>query len=250
MIVKNDVKYLKSILALYNSLDSNVSKNDSIRSIADNVVNITGRSKRNFYSGAGLMITTDGFILTAYHVLSTFLHNWKKLNNEQIYLDKLTRESRIEDKFGGTYPLDITVCFFDKSHDLALIKAVKDDEPSPIEFNIRKTRLRKQDIRLYSFKDDDAFNQLGKVISFHDSIKHSRGKPTLETFLTDAYGIQGFSGGVFIDSRGALAGIHTYISDYEREIGYAGGVGSNHIIKLVRKSAYELSRKKDILILK
>ena len=66
---------------------------------------------------------------------------------------------------------------------------------------------------------------------------------THDSFLTDAYGAKGFSGGIFT-CNGEFAGIATYIAQTKSnaKLGAAGGAKAARILGLIRSVAYSLGK--------
>jgi S1-C subfamily serine protease len=105
------------------------------------------------------------------------------------------------------------------------------------------------EIKLFGLRDQRQYNQYGRVISSSRNAltNHPETRElvstTYDTFLTDAYGTPGFSGGVFTNLRGEFAGLALYIQRNENEqIGHAGGAKARNIANFIKESAYELNR--------
>ena len=73
----------KIFLALHQAVDGhhndNLSAQESARNIRDNIVSIVCTNDRQTIgAGTGFQITTDGFILTAAHVIKPFASAWNR----------------------------------------------------------------------------------------------------------------------------------------------------------------------------
>jgi S1-C subfamily serine protease len=271
MIEGSEKDHLASVIALNMALGGNLEKDlteqESERNISKNLVGVyaineitsqaPGSFSFNGHGGSGLMITTNGFIVTAYHNIQGVEDEWRRINEE----DPITQEnvnswiSRMRDRYcvidqaGNRYPIDTSFWATIPNMDIALIKAVTNKRPEPIKFRVVKDPLQVGDeVKLLGLRDHNPYNQYGKVIfgNYDAQINDQKGQVqsvTYDTFLTDAYGVPGFSGGVFTDLRGGFAGLALYIQrDGTREIGKAGGAKVKNIAQLVKETAYELGK--------
>lgn len=219
-------------LAFEGNRDKKLTKEESEKNIADNLVSIVNSNGGN---GSGLLITTDGWVITAYHNIDGYEFG--------------TLKGRIINLKNESYDLDPTIIAKSPSRDIAFIKAITGREPKPIKFKIIEDNLKKGDeIKLFGLRDHRPYNQLGRVISSHRNTQIAdaeTGKITstlYNTFLTDAYGVPGFSGGVITTFNGEFAGIALYIKKDKTkdEAGRIGGVKSSGIVEMGRLMVYGL----------
>ena len=267
MIVETAAR-MESILALSEALEGkDITEQESENNIADNLVSVVGfdgepschadGSIRVKAKGActGLLITTDGFVLTAYHAISLYIDDWKRIRKEHppteanvnSWLEDVKMRYVIVDQNRGVYPIDVTFYARDPFRDIALIKAVNFRKPKPVPFLTATRDLEVDDtIKLLGLKDQRPHNQYGQVInaSTDQEAKYiETGKKvfTYDTFLTDAYAVPGFSGGPFLTSRGEFAGVALYSQLIGiGEIGHAGGGKVRNIVNLVKIAVDEL----------
>lgn len=278
MIVRFDDEVLRSSLALEALVEREFSPNltgeESLRNIPGNLVSVlglveeerlpSGESVGTWSTGTGLLLTTNGFILTAYHVISRFLPELTRIREE----DPCPEDSRGGDRWlsdmkeryaaltldGTRYALDPYLIAYSEGHDLALVKAVIDP---PLPISPARMLLADADpqqgetIRLFGMESDveseriQVFGQYGKVICSAMQPQWLRtGSETVatyDTFLTDAYAVPGFSGGAFANSEGELSGIVLYKNGPPGErVGKAGGAKPSGIAQIVRSLADDL----------
>lgn len=204
---------------------------ESPKNIRNNVVVVYGTNNDGSQNASsGLMITTDGFILTSFHSI----YNWKKeFGNSEKEIPsgpvgfKNWREERIVD-FGMFFPgngrrfaLDLNYAVR-VDYDLALVKAILPSVRTrkPIRFRVDgEYPTLDEEVSVFGILTDSMdsihYNALGRVVYVHCNPVHYHGRPDLEprvdTFEIDARGQKGFSGGVFVDNQtGSLIGIVTY----------------------------------------
>ncbi|MCH8004220.1 MAG: trypsin-like peptidase domain-containing protein [Nanoarchaeota archaeon] len=239
---------------------------ESDRNIRDNIVNIEGIDNENpsetepenvqHSNSSAFLLTKDGFVVTAYHGIKNYEEAWDRMEREdqdlahnlRQWLPKMRLKYAIVDQAGHRYPIDPTFRVTDPVHDLAIVKAVigpvPGKEPYPINVNVAVDDLEiGEEIRLRGLTDQELYNQYGQVInSARDTqIRYPRmGDEThnlKDTFITNAYGVPGFSGGVF-DRKGEFAGLALYIiRDENKEMGYVGGAKVHHILNLIFDAA-------------
>ncbi len=270
MIQKNLEAGLESKLALERVLNNpgiSLTEQESEEKIADSLVSVVGLGaiiKKLAYGstvmeskgvGTGLLLTTDGWIVTAYHNIKKYETDWKRINeknppteaNIHAWMEHMKWKYAVVDKQGASYPIDIGFSATNPAFDIAIIKAVILKKPKPIGFKIAADDLEVGDeIKLLGLRDRIRYNQYGQVVSagrnalitLKDDLS-----TTYDTFLTDAYSVPGFSGGAFITLHGEFAGICSYSQkDENKEIGRAGGAKVRHIANLIRYAVYELNR--------
>ena len=166
--------------------------------------------------GSGVIISNDGYIVTAFHILSGTLSSVKI--NEKIYIANLIG--------------------FDEYADLAVLK-IDEENLRPIDFPDNFDYKVGQEV----FAIGNPYN-LGISVSkgILSGTGRNFGNPYLDIIQTDAAINQGSSGGAIIDSNGKLMGLSTSIASIS---GGSDGVGfalpaervisiSNEIIKFGR----------------
>lgn len=269
MIEENPQRGLESIISLTLALEGNRDKEltgqESEKNIRDNLVNICGFSgvKEHLADGStsmidtgvgsGLLITTDGWAITAYHNIKKYIEDWKRISEEEpptesnihSWMNEMKLKYAFVDQRRCAYPIDPTIYGFNPSLDIALVKAFIMKKPEPIRFRIAKRDLEVGDeIKLFGLRDQTLYNQLGKIILSRADVQINgteAGKTmntTRDTFLTDAYGVPGFSGGVFTTLEGEFAGIATYAQLNGGEMGRAGGAKVRNILDFVREMVH------------
>ncbi len=245
-----------------NSRTTLITERESENNIANNLVIVAGFdgiaekltgelfNMKSKGAGTGFQLTSDGFVLTAHHNIQKYEEDWRRINRENppteanihSWMEDMKMRYAIVDQEGRAYPIDTSFWATNPAFDIALIKAVTLRKPKSIEFRILADDLKVGDeIKLLGLRDQRPYNQYGKVISSSVDCKDTR--PTYDTFLTDAYGVPGFSGGVFMSTHGEFAGLALYIQrNGTVEIGRAGGAKVRNIVQLVRESARELNK--------
>lgn len=242
-------KGLEDMLSLgyFLTKEANLPFKESEKNILDNVVSVNslGRTKGTLNCGSGLMITKTGFVITAYHVVSDFIHEWNTAmtnaeDYSRTYLRNLKENCYITTQRNGDYSIDPTFCFYSSLFDTALIKAQIYEKPEPIKFNIAKTDLQYgEEVKLYTYTHEQFRRRMGKVMFQYYPC------PTIvkvNTFLTNASGALGFSGAPFVNSSGELSGMALYIlRDKGKTTGDTGGIKISHIIAFAKLCFLDLA---------
>jgi hypothetical protein len=167
---------------------------------------------------SGLMITTDGFIITTYHTIMEWLNEWRTVNEEEnspIFW-------RLANKYKVIFPvnesgqqkmfaLDPTIYGYYENNDLALVKAIIPDvKPLPVKFRTVEVRVG-LDVAFRGLIDGVVCNQYGKIVEMNRYMRGGCPDARYDTFLTDARAAIGYSGGFFIDEdNSGLVGMATY----------------------------------------
>lgn len=173
------------------------------------VLSADGKELLDFLSaGCGLRLTTDGYILTAYHVIEAAYRTVIGENKNQTRPDYVL----IRDSQNKCYPLDPSFISIDREHDIALVKAYSPDVGEPIPFNINWNSLllfqKLTSVRL-NHQSGEIEQSTGRVIKKNNITLRSLDDPDRiisDLFYTTTPVYQGNSGGIFIDSCGSLAG--------------------------------------------
>ncbi len=224
---------LESKLALVRSMrgDSRISEKESEDNVLDNLVLISRHYLNGAYSnmGNGLMVTTDGFIITAAHLSAEICFN------SEIYYIAINRR-------GERYLLDATSRVSDVDYDISLIKAYSSAKPEPIPFRINHRINVGNEVKLNVLLGPTFFPFLydndvdGKIINLNFDAEMHDSARDIALFIRDSfcYSITaqvGCSGGVVTNSRGEIVGIHSYGAGY---IPYSGGVAIKRAVDLVQ----------------
>ncbi|MBI5392745.1 trypsin-like peptidase domain-containing protein [Candidatus Woesearchaeota archaeon] len=201
----------------------------------------------NNSSGTGLLLTTDGWILTAAHCIRNELDIVKKyvesrnlsfLSNPEQELKKVGQNyfirKRLEKK-RTVYPLDIRYYAIDVEHDIALIKAVTRNGVQRVNsFDMYYEPIRTGDfVSIYGFSKDSPLMSRGRVMQASVSLVRIDSQNYFkDLFATNIYVEPGASGGpAIIDDR--LAGV---ISTAKFNVDRAGKlveIGHGKIAKIV-----------------
>ena len=184
-------------IVIYQNYDSNKSQID-FDNISSSIVKLettTTRSSKNF--GSGIIISQDGYIVTAYHLLRGTYNISANI---------------LGDKYNAN------IVGFDEYSDIAVIKVNATGlKPMQIE---TKLDLKIGD-RVYAIG-----NPLNVGISVSSGILSATGRnfgnPYLDILQTDASINKGNSGGALVNSKGRLVGINTSIATLS---GGSDGVG-------------------------
>jgi hypothetical protein len=265
MIEDTEKKHYESIVALNMALrgnfEENLTEQESERNISRNIVGVyaideftSSEEAFNFngQGGSGLMITTNGWVITAYHCIAHADAEWKRIvkeepvTNENVssWIHKMRDRYCVIDQKGERYAIDISFWMADLNRDIALIKAVTGKRPDPIRFKVVDKPLSVgAEVKLFGLRDHIPYNQYGRVICKNCDAQIKNGElesKVYDTFLTDAYAVPGFSGGVFTDLHGRFAGLELYSKKAgPGEIGCAGGAKAKNISYMVNKAAYD-----------
>ncbi|NJN77832.1 MAG: PDZ domain-containing protein [Saprospiraceae bacterium] len=166
-------------------------------------------------TGSGVIISSDGYIVTNYHVI-------EGANDLEVTLyNKRTYEAKIIGK--------------DPSTDLALIKIKKEDLPY-LEFgNSDSTSIGEWVLAVGNPFNLTSTVTAGIVSAKGRNINILEGNYKIESFIqTDAVVNPGNSGGALVNTNGALVGINTaIITQSGRYEGYSFAVPSNLVYKIV-----------------
>ena len=156
-----------------------------VKKISESVVSVKAQMSR----GTGVVLTTDGYIVTCNHVLSGC--NAVKIGQ-------------------GEKTFNAKIVGADPYNDVALLKAEK-GEFTPIEMGDSE----KLNVGQYVLALANPFNRnqptatSGMVTSVNSSLRGWRGTQMENIIATDAQLNPGFSGGPLVDVQGRLIGINT-----------------------------------------
>lgn len=260
MIGLREGECLESAIALYTFIsgsDGSLSAQDSALSISDHLVTVRCFNHREstderplYTAGTGLQLTSNGFIVTAYHAISDVLEEWERIlrdeplteNNAAGWLTEFKKRYAVVGADGARYPIDPTFVAYNKDFDTAIIKAVMPCESvEAMRFRILRDRLRPEDeIMLLGHRWGLGFNQLGRVTELREEIAlEGKSYQVKDVFYTDAYSRDGFSGGVYVTLDGELAGLHVAGTrlDGGKELSHGWGVQILNILQVIADAA-------------
>ncbi len=233
---------LESRLALESAISghNDIPTEESERNIANNLVEIYGVDEekkllpngsveniKNKNIGSGLMITTDGWIITACHAIEAFKKEVRRIERELTcltpaernpypLLTELMSNYKIipqNNEIKGVYSINPFLWYASPQYDLAFVKAVITGRKSePIKFKVAHDEPKYDDeIILFGLRNGKPSPQYGKIIAtdYNKMVENGNGLRIRidDMFVTDAYCIPGFSGGAITTLDGKLIGL-------------------------------------------
>ncbi len=211
----------------------NVSTQESLENISNGLVEIRVDSDQGTKLGSGLMITSDGYIVTAHHVVDEMIRN--------------ERKARVRMQNGLLYNVSRENVWFNKSTDIAVIKAAKPSSyPKPIRVKVdQDCKLKRGDeVRILGFRDGQKYNTMGSITNPSLVWRQDGGNVVSDLFQTDARGKPGQSGGVIANGDGELIGIVVYSATRTgEEIGVMGGAKLSNALAYINQIAAKKSAK-------
>lgn len=234
-ISKSEAYSIAALNAFVNSTNDsrNLSTEKSLEEISNNLVEVMVDSDGKRSLGSGLMITTDGYVVTAHHVIDEMIDNGGK--------------AEIRTQNGRTYSVAKENVWYNANTDIAVVKAKKPSaysEPIKVKVN-QDCRLSKGDeVRILGFRDGQKYNTMGMITNPNHTWKKNGGNVVRDLFQTDARGKQGQSGGVIANGNGELIGIVVYSSRSGAEdIGVIGGAKLSNALNYINQIAAKKSAK-------
>ena len=150
--------------------------------------------------GSGIIISTDGYILTNNHVIdstrSSSFYNISKANKVSVYL------------YNDETPYEATIIGTDELTDLAIIKIEKDNLTAATLGNSDETVVGEFSMAIGNPLGMQSTVTCGVISAVNRKITSSDGI-TYNTIQTDAAINSGNSGGALVNSRGEVIGINT-----------------------------------------
>ncbi|MBW2263575.1 MAG: trypsin-like serine protease [Deltaproteobacteria bacterium] len=222
---------------------------ESERNILDNMVRFSSDGA-DFCSG--LLLTTDGFVLTAHHCIDKYEPAWTanlqvmSLRRENDGLMQELRSVRIHNRYGGVFSLDAGFLATYPIYDLAVVKAeVPESGSRAVRFHMALEDPGIADpVRLLAFEEGTLMIYEGNVIvptlgsNYIDNTGAQMDPRVMEDILfTDVYIEEGFSGGVLINASGELMGTNAWGTNFgiSQEDIASGHAKARHIDTLVRR---------------
>lgn len=182
------------------------------------VVNITTVGSRGYRvsGGSGVILFSDGYIITNHHVIEDGIDFQVTLNNKRTYEAKLIGS--------------------DKTTDLALIKINASGLPTLKYGNSDSVQPGEWVLAVGNPFNLSSTVTAGIVSAKARNINILEGQYSIESFIqTDAVVNPGNSGGALVNARGDLVGINTaIISESGGYEGYSFAIPSNLVKKVIR----------------
>ncbi|MBI4016942.1 MAG: trypsin-like peptidase domain-containing protein [Candidatus Aenigmarchaeota archaeon] len=208
-----------------------VTREQSLEEISNNVVEIFVEVGMMRTRGSGLMFTTDGYVLTAHHVVEDLIGCMGSV--------------KIKTQDGQEQYIKEKSMWYNEKTDIAILKVGKCTVPAPIKIKVSQDgMLQKGDeIRILGFRDGQKYNTLGMITNPHFDYKSTK-KIIYDLFQTDARGLQGQSGGIIANGDGELIGIVVFGSIMEGEkISLIGGARISSALRYINHIAAKQSAK-------
>lgn len=256
----NKTKSIESLNLVFNDT-FDISKEESIENIKNNVVRLNFKSHEtdtdiHYRTGTGLKITSDGWILTAYHCIRRFEKGWIKKAKEladgtyNIWQEPYGRTMFIQDNTNAWtntgYAVDVSAWATNPKYDIALIKADIDENPSPVRFKRLDRELSQGDaIQLLNIGDGFSIDyNPGVVDKTRIRYKTTESGLKYDCFTATTHSMSGYSGGPAITHNGEYAGlIH---SSPEGWIPSSTFAKAKNIVNLVNETVEVLSGRKSV----
>ena len=233
---ENTIKPIHPISSLHEVVlalkeEREISSGESLENIANNVVMVKSRLRSGAWGvGSGILVTTDGFVISAYHVV-----------------DEGIKEAHIITQKGEDYAVKNATSI--KESDISVLKAdIPCEDPRPVKIKIRDYTLKKgEEVSVMGFSSGIFYRSLG-IIRSTDPINYiEKFGYNPNTFETDVRGKKGQSGGAVVNKAGELIGIIVYTTktDYG-DLGCIGAVRIKEATKCIEDviSKNELENKK------
>ncbi len=209
----------------------NLTTEKSLENISNGLVEVRVDGDNGTKLGSGLMITTDGYIITAHHVVDELIKNGKK--------------ARIRMQNGLLYNLSRENVWFNVNTDIAVIKAytgVRYSEPIRIKVDQDCKLKRGDEVRVLGFRDGQKYNTMGVITNPNLVWRQDEDNVVTDLFQTDARGKPGQSGGVIANGNGELVGIVVFSStNGTEEIGVMGGAKISNALSYINQIAAKKS---------
>ncbi len=176
----------------------------STRRIYQSVVEIDIRGHNGLPGGgSGVLLTENGYVVTAHHVVADFVGGVVRMHN------------------GREYQIMHPILISSPEHDIAIIKVDREGQAQTMLYNRDfQAPSAGTDVFIFGFYEGIPFNQMGRITQVgHDAVYDDL--DVQNTALVSAYTRPGFSGGAVVRADdGALIGITTYATFNE-----GGGIG-------------------------
>jgi S1-C subfamily serine protease len=188
-----------SLTALLNvpTKSRQISLEESLANISSNLVQVYANLHGKWKSGSGLLLTTDGFVASAYHVIEP--------------ANKTIKDIRFLTRNGICYKINNATYL--KDNDVTVLKAdtiAEEIKPSRIRINANPHLKKGEQVRVLGYRDGQQYNSLGIITNADVTWDRGELGKVDGLFETDVRGIQGQSGGVVVNKNGEVIGITVY----------------------------------------
>lgn len=194
------VTYSSNDVALPDLYTMNV--NSTVGITISTTVNFFGQPTTSAASGSGFVITSDGYVVTNYHVIEEATKN---------------TDSPIEVKFVNGDIYDATVVGYEEDNDLAVLKIKATGLQPVIMGDSDSLVVGETVVAIGNPLGELDFTFTNGIISAKDRLISTGDSNTMNMLQTNAAINPGNSGGPLFDGQGALIGINTakYASSYD-----------------------------------
>lgn len=237
---RNAARYAEALMAMATQeVDSEVSD----RTIQDNIIKIITPVGR---TATGIKVTENGFFVSAYHTIDgledLFTQNAQR-DITLINVGEFIAENagyRVTDTTGKIYSIDTSFLITDKTHDLALFKAIMPGKVKPLSYNMSNRQVEKNErVVLLGLKSGLYVGEGSILVGNQNGSFESCGKTTIENlFWGMGYVEPGHSGGAIIDQAGSLHGIIKGKMGTESRPAFVG-IPSLYVSYLIGKAAQQ-----------
>ncbi|MFH0833309.1 MAG: serine protease [archaeon] len=232
------------------SLPQECTQEQSVQNIFENIVRVNllnevqidGSQRR--VEGTGQRITTDGWVLTAYHVIKEFLPRLKDIASTAPSRDfyewsqKVAENFYVEGSDKIKYAIDPSVVAFNTSFDIALIKTYSNERAHPITF-LTKTKppVKGEKTEIYVYEGNNFVRSFGQA-DLEDQIVESEAGRFYDCFRTTSKSSPGYSGSPVINpDTGEYIGMDLAGDNYTK---YATCAKARNLVSLVRETVQKL----------
>ena len=189
------------------------------------VIGFFGGSTESTGEGSGVIYSTDGYIITNYHVIADVVSNQYRNTSVEVFLMSTPNS-----------PIDATVVGYNVSTDLAVLKISKTGLPAIETANSDQIKVGQYAVAIGSPGGIEFLNSVsyGIVSGLNRSITvDSIGE--MKLIQTDAAINPGNSGGALLNSKGQLIGINSSKLVDESFEGMGFAIPSNTVLNVVDK---------------
>lgn len=196
---------------------------------------------------SGILLTTNGMILTAYHVVERWERDWMRLKEMGPGGENFTSWARESDKYKATgrdlrhHSIDTTFWVADPGHDLAIVHAVMPVEARPTGLRANLGEME-GDSMSFSFAGCVFGSYPGVLHSASSDLRFRDGKTVSDAFILLGKSCYGFSGGPIYGRSGKLQGVHIAGGILRPDRDLAVGVKLKYARELVLRADAELAQ--------
>lgn len=190
---------------------------------------------RKNQNASGVLLTTNGLVLTAYHNIRGWEDHWEELKSmgptPENVCQEFSRQNRDYALFNHKrtqYDMNPTFYVTDPKHDLAIVKALMPYDPQPTGISLLTRELRDREPFLGSFYTEQSpETTVGIMLLESFDAPFDDGRTTPDTFVAMGYSEEGYSGSPMINLEGQLAGVLI-----------ASGLWRDHEVMISSKAKY------------